>query len=957
MATFNANTVREEARLEELAHCAEERGVEIVGVQEHRRVHTDRPIQHRRVSVSTFITSSAWRNTSQAATGGVGLLVSPRARRALRSVFQQTARILVAEFEGNPVTTVMCVYSPTNVAHHAAESEEFYNSLRTAIQQVPAHNFLVILGDFNARLGPEDAPFTYHSSTNSNGEHLSALLVEHGLLAANTLFRKRMGKRWTYKDRGTNALRQLDYVLVRRKWRTSILDAEPYSTFQTVGSDHRVVTVRLRLSLRAPKVTPKSRPDWEAFARSPELQASYTADVRSRLQLTEEPQATTYGQFLAASEEATRRWVPVKGKLKNSPTSRHPEVAQARIRMEEASREWEKEGSTENRENLREAKQNLYATYDRVEGRKLMEKVKKVEAAHGERQYKEAWRVINDTSGRKRPRAGQLTGTCPRQRVATWYTHFKKLLGEHPAVEGAEETIPTVLSNLRINDGCFTTTEFAAAKATLKQGKSAGPDGIPPEVVVNCDLDDILLGFCNRLLIYDDMPNVWSLSNIIPVPKSGDLSKPDNYRGISLTCVTAKLFNRMVLNRIRDPIDPHLRSAQNGFRKGRSTVAQILALRRLIEEVKRHNLTAVLCFIDFRKAFDSIHRGLMIKILRAYGVPPNLLRAIETMYRNTSAKVVTPDGESEEFRIHTGVLQGDTLAPFLFIIALDYALRNAISGREEELGFTLIHRQSRRHPAVVLTDLDYADDICLVSKEVEQAQELLTRVEAECARVGLRLNAKKTEFIAYNLPAEYAALMTAEGTALRKVNDFKYLGSWVNSTERDLKVRKALAWRALNDLSKVWKSSLSRRIKISFFQATVESVLLYGCESWTLKASLEKSLDGSYTRMLRVVLNIDPHKHVANEQLYSGLPRISDRVAARRMKLAGHCYRHQELPASKLVLWEPKHGRRLPGGHTLTYVDVLRKDAGVTNSQELAGCMEDRVDWNLRWNTRLRTTQ
>ena len=111
----------------------------------------------------------------------------------------------------------------------------------------------------------------------------------------------------------------------------------------------------------------------------------------------------------------------------------------------------------------------------------------------------------------------------------------------------------------------------------MKQGKSAGPDGIPPEVVVNADLDEILLGFCNRLLIDNVKPSVWSLSNIIPVPKSGDLSKPDNYRGISLTCVMAKLFNRLVLNRIRDPIDPHLRSAQNGFRKGRSIVDQILA--------------------------------------------------------------------------------------------------------------------------------------------------------------------------------------------------------------------------------------------------------------------------------------------------------------------------------------------------------------------------------------------
>ena len=116
-------------------------------------------------------------------------------------------------------------------------------------------------------------------------------------------------------------------------------------------------------------------------------------------------------------------------------------------------------------------------------------------------------------------------------------------------------------------------------------------------------------------------------------------------------------------------------------------------------------------------------------------------------------------------------------------------------------------------------------------------------MKTECAKVGLRLNAKKTEYIAYNLPAEHPPLRTVDGTVLREVNDFKYLGSWVNSTDRDVKVRKALAWRALNGLSKVWKSSLSRSIKISFFQATVESVLLYGCEAWTLNASLEKSLD------------------------------------------------------------------------------------------------------------------
>ena len=206
------------------------------------------------------------------------------------------------------------------------------------------------------------------------------------------------------------------------------------------------------------------------------------------------------------------------------------------------------------------------------------------------------------------------------------------------------------------------------------------PDGIPSEVLKNCKLNDIILEACNLAPMDNIKPEMWSLSNIIPVPKSGVLLKPDNYRGISLTCIIAKIYNRMILNRIRGANDPHLRENQNDFREARATVSQILALRRIIEEVEKNNRTAVLCFIDFKKAFDSIHRGKMMTILKAYGVPPNLLRAIGTMYEGTRARVVTPDGDSEEFDILAGVLQGDTLAPFLFIIVLDYALRQAISG-------------------------------------------------------------------------------------------------------------------------------------------------------------------------------------------------------------------------------------------------------------------------------------
>ena len=129
------------------------------------------------------------------------------------------------------------------------------------------------------------------------------------------------------------------------------------------------------------------------------------------------------------------------------------------------------------------------------------------------------------------------------------------------------------------------------------------PDGIPSEVLKNCKLNDIILEFCNLAPMDNIKPEMWSLSNIIPVPKSGDLLKPDNYRGISLTCIIAKMYDRMILNRIRGANDPHLRENQNGFREGRATVSHILALRRIIEEVKKNNLTAALCFIDLKKSF------------------------------------------------------------------------------------------------------------------------------------------------------------------------------------------------------------------------------------------------------------------------------------------------------------------------------------------------------------------
>ena len=328
-----------------------------------------------------------------------------------------------------------------------------------------------------------------------------------------------------------------------------------------------------------------------------------------------------------------------------------------------------------------------------------------------------------------------IKGKNQKERLQTWYKHFQDLLGKPPNIEDENETIIQVIQHLEIKRGAFEMYEYMLAKEVIKEGKSCGVDEIRPEVLKRCNIDDIIIYFCNKALLDKMKPKQWSILNIIPISKKGDLSLGSNYRGISLTSLVAKTYNRMILNRIRPHLDCHLRTNQNGFRRGKITTSQILALRRLIEGVKDKNLEAILRFIDFKKAFDTIHRGKMLAILKAYGIPEELVTTISIMYAYTTDKVITPDGETETFNILAGVLQGDKLSPYLFVIVIDYVMRTALLGREDKLGFQLRKRKIRRVPPITITNMYFADYIALVSEGIKEAQEMLTRVEKSSKRV------------------------------------------------------------------------------------------------------------------------------------------------------------------------------------------------------------------------------
>ena len=222
--------------------------------------------------------------------------------------------------------------------------------------------------------------------------------------------------------------------------------------------------------------------------------------------------------------------------------------------------------------------------------------------------------------------------------------------------------------------------------------------------------------------------------------------------------------------------------------------------------------------------------------------------------------------------------------------------------------------------------------------QVNQAETPLHSLERAAAGIGLHVNAHKTEYMCYNQTGD---ISTLDVTSLKLVDKFTYLGSNVSSTEKDIDTRLTKAWTAIDRLSIIWKSDLTDKMKRSFFQAAVVSILLYGCTTWTLTKRLEKKLDGNYTRMLRAMLNKSWWQHPIRHQLYGHLSPVKKTIQVRRTRHAGHCWRSKDEFISDVFLWTPAYGQAKAGRPARTYIQQLSEDTGCS-PEDLPEAMNDR---------------
>jgi len=186
-------------------------------------------------------------------------------------------------------------------------------------------------------------------------------------------------------------------------------------------------------------------------------------------------------------------------------------------------------------------------------------------------------------------------------------------------------------------------------------------------------------------------------------------------------------------------------------------------------------------------------------LLAAYGVPLAMIHGIMSLYTDTTAIVLTSDGHTDPFHVSKGILQGDTLTPFLFVLAVDWMMRRALTLELiAECGICVTPRRSSHDPAYYLSDLDFADDIELLSRNMSTAQKILTAVEKSANLVGLTINKSKTEYmlcceVTADVGVQEPVTLSVDAGPIMKVDDFRYLSGCYRC--EDQPVKHLVLWR------------------------------------------------------------------------------------------------------------------------------------------------------------------
>jgi len=234
--------------------------------------------------------------------------------------------------------------------------------------------------------------------------------------------------------------------------------------------------------------------------------------------------------------------------------------------------------------------------------------------------------------------------------------------------------------------------------------------------------------------------------------------------------VAYKVFSNCILTRIKEKAKQTIGEYQGGFRQGKSTTDQIFIIRQIYQKTWEFNKEVHTLFVDFKKAYDSIHRESLINILKEFDFPQKLINLVSISIMETVVKIKVGNMKSDPVTVRSGLRQGDSISPILFNLVLEKVIREMKIKPHE--GIKL------QNSAIPL--LAYADEIVLMDESQVGVKRLCERLNDAAQKVGLQINEQKTEYMIIGRQNWMDPVLEVGPFKFKRVNSFKYLGSIVS---------------------------------------------------------------------------------------------------------------------------------------------------------------------------------
>jgi hypothetical protein len=937
IGTWNVRTLQRAGKLENLKEEMKKSGLNIIGLSE---------VRWRDKGEIVSGNYTMFYSGGNSAERGVAIMLENNIVSSVLKVTCHSDRLMCIKLSANPVDLlVIQVYMPTS-NHTDEEVEELYDEISDILQQEGRGKVnAIVMGDFNSVVGCGPVkkivgPFGY-GKKNERGKMLINFCERHDLIITNTWFKKRKTKLYTWKNPGDTSRYQIDYILVKQRFRNSVKDVKTMPGAD-IDSDHNLLVADIETRLK--KI-------WKRGKRKSKWNLDRLQSEREIVKAALEEKFSEANRVNSVEKSAESEWSSFKsvvldvlgnniGKVEKK--AKKPWITTEMMKKMEERRRYK----NTNIEKYKKLNNELRRETDKAKEKYLEEACEEIMELNRKGRYDIMYQKTREMGWMENKgirtfgienKEGEVV-TDQRKVLNVWEEYIRNLYDqenrpkeiemESEEMVSDDEKGPTILQS-----------EVERAVHDMRRRKATGDDDIPADVLKELGEDGMktLTKLVNKIYISGEWPKDLLEVTMIPLKKKKQAMKCSDHRTISLISHVGKIMARILSKRLEHRIEEVMGEDQFGFRKGKGTRDAIGMIRIISEKVLEVNGELCVCFIDWQKAFDRVNWTKLLEILKEIGVDWRDRRLIYNLYMGQRVKVRLEQGETNGVEIGRGVRQGCCMSPILFNLYGEWLVKEALEGLGD---FKIGGRR--------INTAKYADDLSVLAKTEEVLQVMMDKLEKTGKEYGMEINIEKSKVMRISKKQKPLQIKVG-GQKLENVEQFKHLGSLVTKDAyctKEIRARIAMAKAAFTKKTPLFTGKLSLELRKKLVKCYIWSIALYGAETWTLRKADRKYLESFEMWCWRRMEKIKWTEKITNEEVLSRVDEkrtILDTIFQRKKNWIGHILRRNCLLHD--VIEGKLEGRRGPGRKRIQILDELKERRKYWELKEEA---EDRVGWRKK---------